>query len=196
MKKIPVTLEMLVDDIRECKLCEPELPLGARPVFQVNKKAKILVAAQAPGTKVHATGIPFNDPSGDRLRGWMNLSREVFYNPEKLAIVPMGFCYPGRGKSGDLPPRKECAQTWRAALLNLLPNIEFTLVVGRYAFAYHLPARAGNLTDNVKSWAVDWPHTLLLPHPSPRNNIWLKKNPWFEAELVPRLKVRVSEILS
>ncbi len=186
----------MVDDIRHCTICEPELPLGARPVLQAGKRAKILVAAQAPGTRVHATGLPFNDPSGDRLRAWMNVSREIFYDPQRLAIVPMGFCYPGKGKSGDLPPRKECARHWRTDLLKLLPNIEFTLVIGQYAFAYHLPHRAGNLTENVKNWRQDWPHTLLLPHPSPRNNIWLKRNPWFEQEVVPQLKLRVQQILS
>ncbi|WP_086933713.1 uracil-DNA glycosylase family protein [Agarilytica rhodophyticola] len=190
-----MNIDVLLQDIRGCTLCEKDLPLGPRPVLQIGHSAKILVAAQAPGTRVHETGIPFNDPSGDRLRKWMGVSRDLFYDANKLAIVPMGFCYPGRGKSGDLPPRKECAQTWRAKVLEELKNIELTLVIGQYAFAYHLPGRSGNLTDNVKLWQQDWPHTLLLPHPSPRNNIWLKKNPWFEESIVPRLQERVATVL-
>jgi len=158
--------------------------------------AKILVAAQAPGTRVHETGIPFNDPSGDRLRRWMGISRETFYDARQLAIVPMGFCYPGKGRSGDLPPRPECATAWREKVLSQLSDVKLTLVIGQYAFKYHMPERQGNLTENVKRWQRSWPHTLLLPHPSPRNNIWLKKNPWFEEAIVPVLQQRVQEILS
>lgn len=190
-----MSIDLLLKDIHACTLCEKDLPLGPRPVLQASKNAKILVAAQAPGTRVHETGIPFNDPSGDRLRTWMGITRDVFYDANVLAIVPMGFCYPGRGKSGDLPPRRECAQTWRAQILAELKNIELTLVIGQYAFAYHLPEESGNLTENVKQWEKHWPHKLLLPHPSPRNNIWLKRNPWFENDIVPRLQQRVKRVL-
>lgn len=186
----------LLEEIKACRLCEPHLPLGANPVLRVNSGAKLLIAAQAPGTKVHETGVPFNDPSGDRLREWMGVSREVFYDESKVAIVPMGFCYPGRGKSGDLPPRKECAQTWRAPLLKHLQRIQLTLVIGQYAFRYHMPERKGALTEAVKDWQYAWPKRMLLPHPSPRNNIWLKRNDWFERDVVPLLQQRVEEVLN
>ncbi len=187
---------VLIDEIRRCDLCSEHLPLGARPVLQVDSRAKILIAGQAPGLKVHESGIPFHDASGDRLREWMGVSPEVFYDPSQVAIVPMGFCYPGKGASGDLPPRKECADTWREKVLAELRNIELTLVIGQYAFKYHLPDRKGNLTESIKLWKQDWPGVLLMPHPSPRNNIWLKKNPWFEADIVPQLKQRVKAVLA
>lgn len=186
----------LVEDIKSCTLCADALPFGPRPVVQINPKARILVAGQAPGRKVHETGIPFNDPSGNRLREWMGVDRDIFYNPEKIAIVPMGFCFPGTGKSGDLPPRPECAQHWRKKVLAYLPNIELTLVIGQYALAYHLPQTAEkSLTEAVQNWRYYWPMALPLPHPSPRNNIWLKKNPWFEGEILPPLKERITELL-
>ena len=189
-------LQSLINQIKACDICADYLPRGPRPVFQCDPGAKILVAAQAPGWRVHETGLPFNDPSGDRLRDWMGIDRDTFYNPKKLAIIPMGFCYPGTGKSGDLPPRSECAQTWRAPLLGLLLNIELTLVMGQYAQAWHLKGRQQrNLTATVKAWRAYWPDILPLPHPSPRNNLWLKKNPWFDKELVPLIKQRVNFIL-
>lgn len=188
-------LDRILTEVRECRLCEEALPFEPRPVLRASSEAKVLIAAQAPGTRVHETGVPFNDPSGDRLRDWMGVSRDAFYDESKFAIVPMGFCYPGRGKSGDLPPRKECAEAWREKILSQLKEIKLTLVIGQYAFKYHLPERQGNLTDAVKQWESNWPHTLLLPHPSPRNNIWLKKNPWFEENIVPKLKARVAEVL-
>ncbi len=191
-----MNIDELLTEIRACRLCEPDLPLGARPVLRVNSSAKILVAAQAPGTKVHETGIPFNDKSGERLRAWMGIDKDVFYDEEKVAIVPMGFCYPGRGRSGDLPPRPECASTWRRKVMSCLTGIEFTLIIGQYAFKYHMPDRVGNLTENVRNWDSEWPHKLLLPHPSPRNNIWLKKNPWFEEDVVPRLQKTISSVFS
>ncbi len=186
----------LLNEIRRCDLCAEHLPLGPRPVLQASSTAKVLVAGQAPGTKVHDSGIPFQDASGDRLREWMGISRATFYDERKVAIVPMGFCYPGRGVSGDLPPRKECAETWREKVLADLGNIELTLVIGQYAHRYHLPERKGNLTESIKMWENDWPGVLLIPHPSPRNNIWLKKNPWFEVEIIPRLKQRVQAVLA
>lgn len=186
----------LAQEVRLCTLCAAHLPLGPRPVFQMHSKAKILIVGQAPGVRVHETGIPFNDPSGDRLRAWMGVTRETFYDAEKIAILPMGFCYPGTGKSGDLPPRLECAEHWRKKLLAQLPNIELTLVIGQYAQDWHLGDRQKEtLTDTVRAWKQYWPELLVLPHPSPRNNIWLKKNPWFEKEILHHLQARTSQIL-
>ena len=172
------------------------MPLGPRPVVRAAESARILVVGQAPGTAVHASGIPFDDPSGERLRDWMGVDAETFYDQSRIALVPMGFCYPGRGKSGDLPPKKRCARTWRAPLLGALREIELTLVIGQYAMAWHLPeAKRLTLTETVRRHD-DWGEALLpLPHPSPRNNLWLARNPWFEAEVVPRLRERVRETL-
>jgi uracil-DNA glycosylase len=190
-------LKHLLREISDCRLCEDHLPLGPRPVLQANSQAKILIAGQAPGLKVHVTGIPFNDPSGDRLRDWMGIDKSIFYDDSKIALVPMGFCYPGTGKSGDLPPRPECAEAWREKLLSNLPEIKLTLVLGQYSQKYHLETyRKKNLTETVKSWKEFWKKGLLpLPHPSPRNNIWLKKNPWFEKEILPTLKSRVQKLI-
>ncbi len=187
-------LPILLADIRACTQCAAHLPLGPRPVVQLAPQARILIAGQAPGRKVHETGIPFNDASGDRLRAWLGLSREVFYDAKQVAIVPMGFCYPGTGPSGDLPPRPECAAAWRAPLLAHLQQLELTLVIGSYAQAWHLPGYA-SVTDAVRAWRNTWPHTLALPHPSPRNNLWLKRNPWFEEALLPELRLRVQQVL-
>lgn len=189
------SLASLLTDVRACTVCAEHLPLGPRPVLQLHGSARLLIAGQAPGRKVHDTGIPFNDASGDRLRTWLGVSREVFYDATQVAILPMGFCFPGTGKSGDLPPRPECAPLWRASLLSRLKNLELTLVIGQYAQAYHLPNEAASLTEIVQAWRKHWPHTIALPHPSPRNNLWLKRNPWFEKELVPLLQARVSEVL-
>ncbi|MES2180842.1 MAG: uracil-DNA glycosylase family protein [Pseudomonadota bacterium] len=189
------SLESLLIEVRACVLCAEHLPLGPRPVVQAHSQARILIAGQAPGRKVHETGIPFNDASGDRLRAWLGISREVFYDPKQVAILPMGFCFPGTGKSGDLPPRPECAPAWRAALLSHMQDIKLTLVIGQYAQAYHLPNEATSVTELVQAWRKYWPHTVPLPHPSPRNNLWLKRNPWFEAELIPVLQTRVLEVL-
>ena len=186
----------LIEQVRGCTLCASHLPLGAKPVFQVHQKARILIAGQAPGRKVHETGIPFNDPSGQRLREWMGIGPEIFYNPEMIAILPMGFCYPGTGKSGDLPPRPECADKWRNSLLELMGDIQLTLVIGKYAQNWHLgDSQKANLTETVKAWKEYWPSLLPLPHPSPRNNMWLKKNIWFESDVLPVLKFRIAEIL-
>ncbi len=186
----------LIKDVRSCTLCAHSLPSGPRPVIQVHPDAKILIAGQAPGRRVHMTGVPFDDPSGDRLRDWMGVDKSTFYNSEKIAILPMGFCFPGTGKSGDLPPRKECAKEWREKLLKLMPKIQLTLVIGQYAIDWHLKdQKKKNLTDTVKSWEDFWPLQLPLPHPSPRNNIWLKKNVWFEEEITPVLRGRVNNIL-
>lgn len=189
-------LNNLIEQVQSCEHCIENLPFGARPVIQVGSFAKILIAGQAPGSKVHATGIPFDDPSGDRLRQWMGVDKAQFYDANQIAILPMGFCYPGKGKSGDLPPRKECADLWRKQLLELMPQIELTLVIGQYAIAWHLPQiKKQTLTSTVKEWRTYWPNQLPLPHPSPRNNIWLKKNDWFEAEIIPLLQKRVKSVL-
>lgn len=189
-------LEKLLTEVRACTLCAEHLPLGPRPIVQVDSLARILIAGQAPGRKVHETGVPFNDASGDRLRSWLGISREVFYKPTRVAILPMGFCYPGTGKSGDLPPRPECAPAWREALLSQMKNVQLTLIIGQYAQAYHLPNQSGTLTETVRAWREHWPDILPLPHPSPRNNLWLKRNPWFAEELIPVLQARVSELFA
>jgi uracil-DNA glycosylase len=166
-------------------------------VLQVHPAARILVAGQAPGRKVHDSGVPFDDASGDRLRQWMGINREDFYDARRIAILPMGFCYPGTGKSGDLPPQAECAPLWRQRLLEQMPQIELSLAVGAYAQRWHLPDRASNkVTDTVADWRSGWPSWVPMPHPSPRNNIWLKLNPWFEAEVVPALRARVAALLA
>lgn len=185
----------LIGEVKACTICSEYLPLGPRPVFQIHPNAKILIAGQAPGVRVHETGIAFNDPSGDRLRAWMDIDHDVFYDATKIAILPMGFCYPGTGKSGDLPPRPECAVHWRKKLLAQLPNIELTLVIGQYAQDWHLGnLQKESLTETVRAWKEYWPQMLVLPHPSPRNNIWLKKNPWFQEQVLPSLKLAVAAI--
>jgi uracil-DNA glycosylase len=190
-------LNNLLAEIKDCRLCEEHLPLGPLPVVQASSKAKILIAGQAPGRKVHESGVPFDDASGERLREWMGIDREIFYDVSKIAIVPMGFCFPGTGKSGDLPPRPECAEAWREKLLSNLPKIELTLVIGKYAQDYHLGAlQKKNLTETVKSWKDYWKKKVLpLPHPSPRNNIWLRKNDWFEEDVLPTLKSKVKKLI-
>lgn len=189
----------LIDQVRQCTLCAEYLPHGVRPVVQIHPNAKILIAGQAPGRKVHESGIPFDDASGDRLRDWMGVNKETFYNPEKIAILPMGFCYPGTGKSGDLPPRPECAVAWREKLMQQLPQLELILAIGQYAQAFHLPEKKKTLKETVLNWqdyfVADGPAILPLPHPSPRNNIWLKRNGWFEKEVIPELKQRVHSLL-
>ena len=189
------TFTALLKDIRACTQCKAHLPLGARPLLQAHTSARILIAGQAPGKKAHESQIPFNDASGDRLRDWLGISREVFYNPQHIAIAPMGFCFPGTGTSGDLPPRPECAATWRQPLLAQLKHIELTLVIGQYAQAYHLAGQYPSLTLAVSDWRHHWPRIMPLPHPSPRNQGWLKRNPWFEMELLPVLRSRMAEIL-
>ena len=189
------SLPVLLGEVRACTLCAEELPRGPRPVVQAGADARILIAGQAPGRAVHESGVPFDDPSGDRLRAWMGVDRETFYDPERVAVLPMGFCYPGTGSSGDLPPRPECAPAWRGTLLGRLNAVELTLVLGRYALDWHLDAAGATVTDTVRRWREWWPRALPLPHPSPRNNRWLAKNPWFEEEVVPALRARVAELL-
>jgi uracil-DNA glycosylase len=194
---MPDSLPELLSEIRACRVCEPELPLGVRPVLIADARARILVAGQAPGTKVHATGIPWNDASGARLREWLGLAPEVFYDPARVAIVPMGFCYPGSGGSGDLPPRAECRRLWHDRIFPLLPRLELRIVIGQYAQAYHLAGRTrASLTETVAAWREFAPGLYPLPHPSPRNQLWLKRNPWFAAELLPDLRATVRRVLA
>lgn len=191
-------LNELLTEVRACRICAEHLPLGPRPVVRMAKSARILVIGQAPGTRVHETGLPWNDASGDRLRDWLGLSVDDFYDPAKLAIMPMGFCYPGRfDRGGDLPPRPECAPTWHDALMRHLPDIGLTLLIGQYAQQRYLGAqRAKTMTETVHRFADFLPDGILpMPHPSWRNTAWMKKNPWFEADLLPVLQSRVQDLL-
>ena len=182
----------LLAEVRACQHCGADLPLGPRPVLRASSTARLLIVGQAPGTKVHESGIPWNDPSGDRLRDWLELSPERFYDETDIAIVPMGFCYPGKGKSGDLPPRPECAPLWHEALLQRMPRLELTLLVGSYAQNYYLGRSGDTLTDRVRRYREFGPRFFPLPHPSPRNTLWLRRNPWFEEEVVPALRERLA----
>lgn len=188
-------LAVLLREVRACELCAASLPLGPRPVLQFHSSARILIAGQAPGRKVHESGVPFQDASGERLRSWLGMTPEVFYDERKIALLPMGFCFPGTGSAGDLPPRPECAAAWRSKLLKHLQSLRLTLVIGQYAQRHHLPDAGSSVTEVVQSWRKHWPSVVPLPHPSPRNNRWLIQNPWFAAELLPALKVRVAEAL-
>ncbi|MYM63149.1 uracil-DNA glycosylase family protein [Pseudomaricurvus sp. HS19] len=194
-----IPLHQLLNEVQQCRLCADHLPLGPRPVVQIRDGARLLIIGQAPGTRVHASGIPWNDPSGDRLRRWLGIERETFYDDPRIAIMPMGFCYPGKGRSGDLPPRPECAPQWHQALLQHMPELELTLCIGQYAQNYYLrdheAGRFASLTERVRQWQQFAPDYLPLPHPSPRNIRWFNNNPWFEDELVPWLQQRVSTLL-
>lgn len=193
----PHRLDVLVAEIRGCRRCEATLPLGPRPVLLARPGARILIAGQAPGRRVHDSGVPFDDPSGERLRAWMGVDRREFYDSPHIAVVPMAFCYPGTGTSGDLPPPPACAAAWRARLLAELPAVALTLVIGRYAQTWHLPGRRkASLTETVRAFDEYAPARIPLPHPSPRNNNWLRRNPWFAAEVLPRLRTRVRALLT
>lgn len=188
-------MEKLLAEIRACQACAG-LPLGPRPLLQASPSARILIAGQAPGRITHARGIPFDDPSGNRLRDWLGLTRAAFYDPAKVAIVPMGFCFPGTGKTGDLPPRRECAPLWRNRVLAAMPDIALTILLGRYALQWHLPqCKSVSLASLVRDAEPDC-RTIALPHPSPRNTGWLRQNPWFEAETLPALRTSVAKALS
>lgn len=190
-------LDALLARVRACTLCAEHLPLGPRPLLQAHAGARILLAGQAPGRKAHASGLPFDDASGDRLRAWLGLDRPRFYDATRIAIVPMGLCYPGTGASGDLPPRPECAPAWRAALLAHLPHIELTLLLGRHAIGYHLPeARGRALADVLQGWLREPTPVVPLPHPSPRNMAWMKHHSWFEAEVLPALRAQVTRLMA
>ncbi|MEM9531311.1 MAG: uracil-DNA glycosylase family protein [Pseudomonadota bacterium] len=189
-------LDNLLAEIRRCRLCDKHLPLGPRPVIRAAMPARVLIVGQAPGRAVHKSGIPFDDPSGDRLRTWLGVSRDAFYDEQRFAIIPMGFCFPGTGTSGDLPPRAECAPAWREPLLAQLPNVQLTLVIGRYAMDWHLPEqKRSSVTQVVAGWRSYWPKLLPLPHPSPRNNRWLRQNPWLEDEVIPTLQAKIAMLI-
>jgi uracil-DNA glycosylase len=189
-------MENLLNDIRNCTICEAHLPNYPKPIIRASSNSKILIIGQAPGQKVQNTGIPWDDASGKVLREWLNVTTEQFYDANLFAIMPMGFCFPGTGKSGDLPPRKECAITWHEKALAKMPHIQLTLLIGKYAQDYYLlENNRENLTENVRNYAAYLPKYMPLPHPSPRNNIWLKKNDWFKIEVLPMLRFKVKAIL-
>lgn len=188
------TLETIVTRVRACRVCASDLPVEPRPVFQISATARILIASQAPGTRVHASGRPFSDPSGDRLRDWMGISSDQFYDERLIAIIPMGLCYPGRASGGDAPPRPECAPLWRQQLLAHLADLRLTLLVGTYAQRAALGP--GRMVDRVQSFADYLPSHFPLPHPSWRSQIWMKNNPWFETEVLPCLRTRVRDLVT
>lgn len=189
-------MQELLAQIRQCTLCQQNLPLKPKPILQANSQSKILIVGQAPGSKTHEKGIPFDDLSGDRLRSWLGVSKAQFYHPDNFAIIPMGFCYPGRGKSGDLPPSPLCAQTWREPLLAQLEKVALTIILGKYAINWHLHTNAP-ITELAQQWQRLLPlNQIVLPHPSPRNNSWLKRNDWFEQNVIPALQSKVNEVLA
>jgi uracil-DNA glycosylase len=190
-------LQVLLTEIHECRYCAAHLPQTPRPILRAQTTARLLIVGQAPGIRVHTTGIPWNDPSGDRLRDWLQMDRNQFYDDQQIAIIPIGLCYPGKGKSGDLPPRPECAPRWQPLLQANLPNIQLTLLIGQYAQHYYLGTQAKNtLTATVQNWHNYLPQFLPLPHPSPRNQLWLKRNAWFETQVLPALRHQVARVLS
>ncbi|CAB3798076.1 uracil-DNA glycosylase family protein [Pararobbsia alpina] len=194
-KREPSSLDTLLADVRACRVCEQHLPLGPRPIVRAGRDARILIVGQAPGTRVHASGIPWDDASGERLRGWLGVDNKTFYDESQIAIIPMGFCYPGRGAGGDKPPRRECAQIWLDKLLAELPKIELTLLIGQYAQHHFLGARRkSSLTDTVKAWAEYAPAIVPLPHPSPRNQAWFQRHSWFASEVLPMLRSSVKPL--
>ncbi len=190
-------MDQLLLEIRKCVECRKSLPLGPRPIVSAELKSKIVLIGQAPGTVVHESGIPWDDKSGNNLRDWLGVSKEEFYDTKNFAIIPMGFCYPGRGKSGDLPPMKVCAPLWHGQLFEKLQNVELVLLVGKYAQDYYLPkAKKETLTYRVRNFSDYLPEFFVLPHPSPRNNIWQAKNAWFKDEVVPELKLLVNNLIN
>lgn len=189
-------MEELLTKIKACEVCRESLPLGPNPIVTASSSSQIVLIGQAPGVRVHESSIPWNDPSGDRLRDWLQVGKDIFYDASKIALIPMGFCYPGKGKSGDLPPRPECAPLWHEALLQEMPQVKITILIGQYAQRYYLKKQVKkNLTETVKSFREYLPIYLPLPHPSPRNLIWLKKNSWFEQDVLPILREKVKSIL-
>jgi len=189
-------LALLLESVRACRVCEAHLPLGPRPVLQLHEAARILLVGQAPSARVHASGRPWDDASGERLRAWLGIDAARFYDPRQIAIMPMGYCYPGRGAHGDSPPRPECAPRWHDRLLAELPARSLTVLIGQYAQRHFLGARRGaSLTDTVRAWRDHGPTYLPIPHPSPRNQLWLRRHPWFEAEVVPMLQARIQSLL-
>jgi len=189
-------MKLLLQEIKRCTTCLTDLEHGVNPVVSATSKSKIAIIGQAPGRIVHETGIPWDDKSGERLREWLGVDDQYFYDANIFAIIPMGFCYPGKGKSGDLPPRKECAPLWHSKVLDQIHNVELTLLIGSYAQEYYLKEKKKRtLTETVKNYQEYLPNYLPLPHPSPRNNIWLKKNEWFNKEVIPYLRTRIQSTL-
>lgn len=187
-------MQELLKDIRSCTVCKEVLPHPPRPIVQFSPSARLLIVGQAPGSKVHASGVPWDDASGDRLRDWLGMDTETFYG-NQVALLPMGFCYPGKGKTGDLAPRPECAPLWHKQVLERLPNIGLTLLIGKYAQDAYLVNTGKTLTATVANFDQYLPNYLPLPHPSPRNNIWIKKNVWFTSNVIPTLKANVAALL-
>jgi uracil-DNA glycosylase len=197
MRVTAAGFERLLGEVRACRICEAHLPNPPRPVLRASPSASLLIVGQAPGRRVHATGVPWNDPSGDLLREWLRLTRDAFYDERRIAIIPVGFCYPGTGESGDLPPRPECAPHWHPRLRARLPGIRLTLLVGSYAQAYYLGARRKKtLAETVRARGEYLPEFFPLPHPSPRNRRWMKNNAWFDRDVLPQLRKRVKACLS
>lgn len=189
-------MQKLLAEIRNCEVCKAHLPLGPRPIVTAHSEARVIIIGQAPGTKVHETGVPWDDPSGKQLRKWLGVTDEEFYDEKKFALVPMGFCYPGKGKGGDLPPRTECAPLWHQQLWNQMPNLELIILIGTYAQKYYLKEEMKkNLTETVKAYQNYLPKYFPLPHPSPRNRFWLRKNAWFEKEVVPAFQNTIEKVL-
>ncbi len=194
---VDTALSALIREIEACTICAGQLPLGPRPVVSLGAEARVLIIGQAPGTRVHASGVPWDDASGARLRMWMQIDAARFYDANRIAIMPMGFCYPGRGRSGDLPPRPECAPQWHERILARLPNIRLTLLIGQYAQARYLQDGSRKLEDNVRDYARHLRAGLLpLPHPSPRNSLWIRRRPWFEEDVIPALRAALSAALA
>jgi uracil-DNA glycosylase family 4 len=190
-------MKKLLSEIAQCTICKKHLPFAPRPVLQAGPDAKIIIIGQAPGLKVQQSGKPWDDASGKKLREWLGIDEETFYNPEKIAFVPMGFCYPGKGTSGDLSPRPECAPQWHTQLLSAMKKVELIILIGQYSQQYYLKKKAGdNLTATVKAFKKYLPIYFVLPHPSPRNRFWLVQNKWFESRTVPVLQKRIKNILA
>lgn len=190
-------MDQLLHQIQDCNLCEKHLALGPRPIVAAHPKSKIAIIGQAPGAKVHQTGVPWDDPSGKKLREWLNVTEQQFYNKQLFALIPMGFCYPGKGKSGDLPPRPECAPKWHNPLMDQMPNLDLIILIGQYAQNHYLGGTMKrNLTETVNNYNIYLPKYFVLPHPSPRNRFWLQKNPWFGKQVLPELQKRVNALIA
>ena len=188
-------LPVVIREARACRVCEADLPEGPRPLVQGSSASGILIIGQAPGAAAHASGVPWDDRSGDRLRDWLGVTPDQFYDANVMALMPMGFCYPGTGRSGDLAPRPECAPLWHDRMIRAFKSVRLTVIVGQYAFDRYLGEEFGSITEAARAHTALLPARIALPHPSPRNNIWLKKNPWFERRALPRLRARVAALI-